>query len=90
MTNYERYNCLLCNHGLSNGFCKKFGLRQDEINGDYRDDTRLDAKNKIISNDDLRKAHGVHIPREGTRIDSTAPHLKDYIYNERCTEFKDD
>ena len=78
----------MCTHGLENGYCKKFGLRKSEINGDYRDESQMGAKGKIVSNDDLRKAHGIHIPREGTRIDSTAIHLKDYVYNDRCTEYK--
>lgn len=89
MANSDLFHCDECNHSEDSGFCRKFGLRRDEINGEYRDESRGSGKHKV-SNDDLRKTHGIHIPREGTKIDSSAIHLKDYIFNNRCTEYKDD
>ena len=89
--NFEKFGCKECSHVTeSKGMygCAYFGLNEDEINGKYQDESRQ-GKDRVITNEELRKVHGVHIPREGTRIDSTVKHLKDYVFNERCTGFSE-
>lgn len=84
--NYEKFQCANCVHKTeSNGKkgCAYFGLNEDEVNGKYQDEGRTLGK-KRISNEDLRRRFGVHIPREGSVISGDRL-LKDYINNNRCT-----
>ena len=86
INNFEQFKCKECSHSTeSNGLfgCAYFGVNKDEINGKYQDETRQ-GKDREVSNEDLRRKYGVHIPREGSMV-SADRLLKDYVNNGRCT-----